>query len=436
MMYSGALIWRWTFLAACFYCLSFGDCHGQQSEIDFERVRANGLEVQTGRHLTLITDARERADVQEFVPVFDLAVQQWCDYFAVDPQRAADWRMIGCVIVDIERFKRAGLIPESLPVFPAGFQRGDMMWLYVQTGDYYTRHLLLHEGTHAFMQHFLGDFGPPWYAEGMAELLGVHQWSDGKLTLKHQIANKDEVPWWGRVKLVRDDFASENGLTLDDVLTTPAGAFGEVHAYGRAWAACEFFDRHPGLQQAFRQLPATVQSDHQTFNRQFRQSIAKHFSDWSEVEFQWQQMLNEIDYGYAVEAAVPFDAPVSKFGDTTSIQLSVTRGWQRAGVQIVAGQSYDVSCENKFRIRDDGQPWPCTADGVTIEYYRGRPLGQLVGAVRGSHDSTVLDWVSLGSGGIRSFDSGGELYLRINESPAGLADNSGELTVTIRPVSD
>ena len=179
-----------------------------RAQLNVEALEARGLSVSQSPHLTLITDVRDRADVAEFNDVFEAAVGQWCDYFEVPRSAVKDWHLTACVIRDPnnkQRFVEAGLFPEDLPPFPAGFQQASRIWVYLQDGDYYTRHLLIHEGTHAFMEKFLGGYGAPWYAEGIAELLGVHRWQEGRLTINHQITNREEVPFWGRVKLVRKD---------------------------------------------------------------------------------------------------------------------------------------------------------------------------------------------------------------------------------------
>ena len=86
------------------------------------------------------------------------------------------WRMTGFLMKDKARFAERGLLPGDLPPFAHGYSRGRNLWLYEQPSDYYRRHLLLHEGTHGFMNTILGGCGPPWYMEGMAELLGTHRW--------------------------------------------------------------------------------------------------------------------------------------------------------------------------------------------------------------------------------------------------------------------
>ncbi len=122
-------------------------------------------------------------DVDDLTDAFDRAVPEWCRYFELDPARAAGWQMTGFVMHEKNCFVGAGMLPADLPPFPNGYSRGRYLWLYDQPDGYYRRHLLLHEGTHAFMGQFLGALGPPWYAEGMAELLGTHRWQGGVLTL-------------------------------------------------------------------------------------------------------------------------------------------------------------------------------------------------------------------------------------------------------------
>lgn len=413
-------------------------CLAQDDRIDVERIVASGLDIQYGNHVTVITDARDRSDVAEFTHVFDLAVEQWCDYFAIDPQRTRDWKLVACVIVDKERFVTAGLIPNDLPSFPAGFQLDDRIWFYVQPGDYYTRHLLLHEGTHAFMQNFLGGYGPPWYSEGMAELLAVHVWRDGILKIKHPVQTTEEVPWWGRVKLVRNDRDSGRGLALGEVIAVPNAAFQQVNSYGWAWMACDFLDRHPLLQKSFRELPSIIPVSPEKFNRYLLQAISDSGLSMQEIEFQWQMLVDEIDYGYDVARATPVVASETRAGDATTISVEAAHGWQKTEFRVEADTAYRISTEGMITIRNDGEPWPCDAGGVTIDYYRGRPLGELVAAVRpdDSAQSDSLQRMAIGRGEVIAFPIDGTLYLRVNESPTQLQDNSGEIQVTIRPDTD
>ena len=84
--------------------------------------------------------------------------------------------------------------------------------------------MLLHEGTHAFMARWLGGAGPPWYMEGIAELLATHHWQKGQLTLDVMPQSKEEMPYWGRIKLVKDENAAGRGMTLEQIMRYDATA--------------------------------------------------------------------------------------------------------------------------------------------------------------------------------------------------------------------
>src|SRR5262249_14224219 len=147
---------------------------------------------------TLYTDLPSSLAVDELPGVFDQAFLQWCAYFGIDEKDHADWRMTGYLIKDKVRFTAAGLLPDDLPPFLNGYCRGHEIWVYNQpsgnqTSDYYRRHLLLHEGTHGFMFTVLRGCGPPWYSEGMAELLATHRWADGRLQLNRFPSSPAEV---------------------------------------------------------------------------------------------------------------------------------------------------------------------------------------------------------------------------------------------------
>ena len=132
--------------------------------------------------------------------------------------------MTGFLMKDKARFVQAGLLPGKLPPFGHGFSWDTVLWVYEQPSDYYRRHLVLHEGTHGFMNSLLGGCGPTWYMEGMAEYLATHRWQDGRLTLGYMPRSRDEVPQWGRIRLIQDAVAQHRALRLKAVIElTPTG---------------------------------------------------------------------------------------------------------------------------------------------------------------------------------------------------------------------
>src|SRR5687767_8851911 len=153
-----------------------GVCRAQNApprDINARRVAAAGIRILEGRHVRLLTDVPASAAVDELPRVFDAAVPEWAAYFELPPSQIRR-RWLAFLFQDRERFRALGLLPGDNPEFVNGYARGYELWLLEQPSDYYRRHLLLHEGTHALMQTQLGGAGPGWYMEGMAELLGTH----------------------------------------------------------------------------------------------------------------------------------------------------------------------------------------------------------------------------------------------------------------------
>lgn len=406
------------------------------------RVAAAGIEKAQGQYITLYSDLRDTAKLRELVTVFDAAVPHWCEYFEVDIEKTKPWRMNGFVMVDRERFKKAGLLPDSIINFHAGLHRGHELWMYVQKDDYYSRHLLLHEGTHAFMQWLLGGFGSPWYAEGMAEMLAVHQWQDGQLKMNYRLRDRTEQAGWGRVKIIRDDYAGKNAMKLDEVIAIDGRLFGtENRCYAWSWAACKFFSEHEKTKDAFRELISRV--DRTDFSQRFLSSI---HAERKAIDRDWHAYVNEIDYGYSVkngllrmaEKQTSGEKEANGKGPDTKFIIDSRYGWQDTGITVKPGDRFLINADGRFQVAKksvDGteEIWPSEAAGITIDYYRGRPLGLLVVGVATSNGTAagLVNSNPVGYGREIKFNKSGTVCLRINESPAHLDDNDGTLTVTL-----
>ena len=414
-------------------------------KVDLKLVQANGLRIINGRHITIYTDVPASETIEELSTIFDAAVPQWCDYFGVNVDEAKLWKMQAFLIRDKVRFEKAKLVPANLPKFPAGINQGHEIWFFLQPDDYYTRHLLLHEGTHAFMLWFGNGLGAPWYAEGMAELLGLHQWKDGKLTIHHRVKDSSESDGWGRPKLIKDwDAANKDGRkdkSLQDILLTPNRAFGEVENYAWCWAACEFLGQHPLSKDRFPDLQKHVNRSPQSFNRKFERLFAE---DLSVLERDWAWFIRELDYGYSVSRGSMIELRMSDVDGQYS--LKTDHSWQYLNMVVKAGQKFRVSAAGRFEIGSsqvNGQtkPWPCEPNGITIDYYRGRPIGELQAFVLPSDNSAGLlgeicasNPVTIGVNNVITSDVDGLLCFRINESPANLNDNRGELKLAIEKI--
>ena len=124
--------------------------------------------------------------------------------------------------------------------------------------------------------------------------------------------------------------------------------------------------------------------------------------------------------------------------------VNATRGWQSTGLVLEAGQVYELKAGGRFVIgrEPDGTPWPCEPGGITLDYHAGEPLGKLMAVVderppmspgeKPTATSAFLHPTPIGLGAKLTPDNPGVLYLRLNDSPAGLDDNRGNATASVQ----
>jgi len=429
-----------------------------------QELQRGGLRRIVGKHLTLITDLPPAAAVDELPQVFERAIPSWCDYFGISPEKVSNWQVVGYLMKDRRPFVDLELIPGHVPPFNNGYATRRRLWFDDQPSDYYRRHLLLHEGTHAFMFEVFGSCGPSWYMEGMAELLATHRWHDDKLTMGYFPNDREEVALLGRIRMVRDEVAAGRTESLRSIMAYDGRAYFEHQVpYGWSWALCAFLDGHPRYQQRFRELsrlletqsPESSPSD-KDLTATFRQVMD---ADWHELNAEWQLFTHEVVHGHDLKrTAIEFAAgePLEAAGRTFEVDSS--RGWQSSGIRLEAGRRYQLQANGRYQIASEPKVWWCEPGGVTIRYHRGQPLGILlaalrpdigenkepkVGRERDAHgakgdppDGSLLLPRVVGLKTTWRPTESGTLYLRINDSAADLGDNSGSLVVEIRELSD
>jgi hypothetical protein len=292
--------------------------------------------------------------------------------------------------------------------------------------------LLLHEGTHAFMQTFLGGTGPPWYAEGMAELLGTHRWQYGRLTLDYMPARREEVPLLGRVRLVEDAVAAHRAKHLQTILDFGADALRETEGYAWCWALAALLDKHPRYRERFRALPHSVRAD---VTAEFHRLFA---ADQRQLEEEWQLFAVEIQYGYDfARCAIDFTPGAPLTAEGKLVPVAADRGWQNSGLRLQAGARYQLTATGRYQLANQPKIWWCEPGGVSIRYFRGWPLGILLAAVRNDdrHEGTtgLVRPIVVGLGATLVPRESGTLYFKVNDSPGELYDNAGSLSVQVVP---
>jgi hypothetical protein len=411
--------------------------------VDDAKAAAAGIRKIAGKRLTLYTDV-PGDEIDRLPEIFDLAFPQYCEYFGIDPKTLADWRATGFLMKDRKRFAEAGLIPAALPNFRNGFSWNYDLWLYDQKSDYYRRHLLLHEGVHSFMNTVLGGCGAPWYMEGMAEMLSTHAWRDGRLTLDYFPQNREEVPDWGRIRIIRDEVAAGRALPLAKIIEFPPSAHHGNDGYAWSWAAVKFLDAHPRYQKRFRELFKDVL--HGDFNAKFREIFA---ADLPEMSEEWQVFIAGLEYGYDISRTVIDFAPgkpIAEAAETTTVTISSERGWQNSGIRLEGGRKYELTASGRWTKKCRPAFWSglknplekieLESNGVSIRYYRGRPLGILEAVVRPDRPNPDKPAVFLNPAvvGLKSSLApleSGTLFFKLNDTAADLENNEGGVSCKV-----
>jgi hypothetical protein len=447
-----------------------------ERSIDLPKAQARGIRVLNGKHLELLTDVPANPTIDEFPALFDAAVPEWAAFFDIPPAETRGWRARVFLMRDRAVFAAAGVLPEDLPEFPNGYTYNGECYLFEQTGDYYRRHLFLHEGTHAFQFYVAKLHSDQWYTEGVAEYLGLHEWKDGKLKLGLMPTAVDQVPKWGRIEYLQQAIRRGETLTFAQLRNLQGPSYANTVSYAWSWAAIAVMEHHPQYRERARKFRTAARETN------FRDAWQKLFAaDQADLRDDIAIYAHGAEYGYDWERnRVEFRAGRSFPADRREGRCAVdsARGWQASGIQLTGGEVYEIRATGQVLLQQKPEPWPAEANGITLAYHAGQPLGILLGAIRddvfdpdqvvGVHPLTTsktsipiaqplpkplspvaklaaktgkpelvesearfMAPLVIGSGCKFRAPRTGTLYLRLNDSPALLQDNQGSLQVTI-----
>ncbi len=412
---------------------------------DLAQTEAAGIRRLEGDRVTIYTNIPSNPTVDALPELFDQAWPQWNEYFGLEPEKGPK-KLLGVLMKDRRSrptFEKLGLLPDGVPDFPHAYCLNDTFWAYDQPSEYYLRHLVLHEGVHAFMNRRLGGCGPPWYMEGMAELLSTHRWDGGnskeggkgRLAVNYFPRDRSETPMWGRVKMIQDAESEGQFKTAEEILAIRPEDFAVNRSYGWAWAFATLLERSPDYRERFRTLHEHVLDP--TFNQRFRALFA---DDWDRLAAEWRVLVGTMEYGHDLEQTgldLTPGRPIE--GEKVrKVEIWADQGWQNSGIALQGGNSYQVGATGRFQIAAGPPEWVAEPGGVSIRYYKGVPLGKLLAAVvpdgiPQKKGETLLKPIPIGLSGVISPPESGTLFLKVNDSPAELFDNRGTITVEIRP---
>ncbi len=383
-----------------------------------------------GKYLRLVTDLPANDSLQQFVDTFDAAVPMWLEYWNRDAGAVDGWRMTGYLMSSKSEFQKRGLIASSLPEFTNAYQSGDKFWVVTQPSDYYTLHLMLHEGAHGIAYRLFGGAGPPWYMEGTAEFLATHQRDIAGLRLGVIPLSKEASPYWGRIGLINDRRQAGKIPTIESVMRYGDTAHREVEPYAWSWMSALLMEMYPEYRERFRAAAPGGSDASPQFTRQFYQSLR---TEWPVLSARWQLLCNDLEYGFDRERnRVSLDTSLPLLGsEPLTMQLHADQGWQSAPARVEAGKKVTIDAVGKYQLREQAA-WESEADGVSISYHRGLPWGRVVACIVPEAASIgpylpMLTILSIGSHGEFIVPQNGWLLVKVNDFPSSLGDNQGEL---------
>ena len=390
----------------------------------------------SGQHIRLLTDLESAAEAESLVASFDAAVPQWAAFWQLPADAVAGWKVEACVMREASLFRSRGLLPDHIPNFPFGYAYNDSVWVLAQPSEYYTRHLLLHEGVHSLAFSQFGGAGPTWFMEGSAELLATHQGIADKIQVNRIPPDRESAPYWGRFKLIKQLRQEQKVPSLEAVMRYAPSLSGNVATYGWSWAASMLLSEYPEYRDAFIDAARNGKLKPPRFNRDLYQRISQ--KQWPVLAARWRVMCRDLDYGFdwsRERLAISVDDPLR---DSGSVQMTIAadRGWQSAGIRVPPGTRIDVEAAGQIVLDTEPKPWISHPTGVTIQYHRGRPLGQLLACVLpnasgGSERLESLDVVAINHKATLLIDQYSWVLFRVNDAVGDLENNSGAFEVRL-----
>jgi len=388
------------------------------------------------QRLVLHTDAKP-VTARMLVSAFDAAWETWVTEFGPPPpgKSGEKLRITGCVMVDTEDFAAAGLLPKPIESFLAGEHPGkhrrDRFWMKDQKGDYYRRHLMIHEATHCFMTARGGPNLPVWYLEGTAELYATHMVDPLTGRYRFGVMPRDgaRLPGWGRLGMLRRDVRRGRLPRFELISRLWTIEHRKIETYAWSWAYCRFLASHPTYRVGFRELGKHLDDG------KFDAALERAFGSRRQaLQFEWRMAARDMVPGFDFRrAAITFTRPRPLTNRGATLELAADRGWQSSGVLVEKGVGVKLVASGRFILARKPRPWVSTAEGISFRYHAKLPLGRLVAVVQPGEvrSDTPPRVVSLGEKGQLVPKVSGTLFLRLNDVLSELADNTGGVTVEI-----
>ncbi len=353
----------------------------QYPEVDLDRAaKLNIRRVAFGR-VAFYTDLPPSAEVDQIPQALDAAVPLLCEIFHADPAPFENWKVEAFLMRDVDAFIEIKAL-EGAPRFLYGYSDRDRIFAKEQGTDYYNRFLLMHELVHTFMHEYFGDLNPRWYSEGVAEYLALHHWSPKKgLELARFPVSETAYPGFGRLRQIRQILKTRRAPSILDIMSFAPRDYEQVSSYAWSWAFVSFLSRSPKYRDVAEVLPYWMVANDP--NALFIDAIGDR---WGELEYDWADFLEQLDYEYDFEATAIDSEPLLSSAPTEEelrkgvvVSVDPTRGWLDSGVRAAQGAKYKLTIAGRFKfyLESAKKSFDFEGTGATIEYVAGRPSGRV-----------------------------------------------------------
>lgn len=406
-------------------------------ELNPQRLAAVGIHVLEAPRLILLTD-RNPDSVRELLDLADLFydyLQRECGPLRAS-QSGEEFQAIGCLMVDLERFETAGLVPDSVVDMQHGQQFGYRFWLRDQKDDYYRRHLLLHEFAHVYMTCDTGLDNIPagWFMEGAAEVFATHDTTSQLPAfglLPRQFAGFEG---WGRISAIRRNRVDRvaDQLTLQSIpalhqVQFPEGPLARSEdRYAWWWALSWMLANHPEYVDEWKALCHVRGAD--DFHQQTDKLIDQ-LSDRLAVD--WLLFAESLSEHFDSSRSLPLHREIAS-ASPEQFALLAGRGWQDTGCSMQAGDTITIECSGECVVEQSTAPWVSQPNGITLEYNQGRPLGEVVAVFVNGDEGWISRRIAIGNQRTLTVTQPGQLWLQINDDAGMRSNNSGSYSVAIR----
>jgi hypothetical protein len=151
-----------------------------------------------------------------------------------------------------------------------------------------------------------------------------------------------------------------------------------------------------------------------------------------EISFEYDQFLRAVGNGYRADlVAWPWKArfrPLKGDSGRVTAAIRARAGWQASGLRVERGATYEAAADGTWRTAAAGEP--VTADGS------GAGRGRLTAVVFRDAEFALEEPFHVGVAKRFTAAADGQLFLRCADDWTGLADNDGEVEVTLRRIVD